>query len=227
MNDPDLDAEFARIIAGWDSEAPDPSPASAGGPALAADPADDPLTGTAAGGSPADGTGSTVDPGTSEPTESADSPPDRPGLEKQGFEHPELEHPETRPAERTDGAGPAAVDRGVLGLPIAPTTAHVWRGAEPPREDVDDLLESVDPTEDHFVPPTHPDLPTAEDDPMFWAIVVGLAGGPLLLLYVLLFDREGSGWWVVTALTMIVVGFVLLVLRGGTERDPSDDGTRV
>jgi hypothetical protein len=26
---------------------------------------------------------------------------------------------------------------------------------------------------------------------------------------------------------MVVVGFVLLVLRGGTERDPFDDGTRV
>jgi hypothetical protein len=62
---------------------------------------------------------------------------------------------------------------------------------------------------------------------MFWAIVGSLAGGPLLLLYVLFFDRDGSGWWVVTALTMVVVGFVLLVLRGGTERDPFDDGTRL
>ena len=34
---------------------------------------------------------------------------------------------------------------------------------------------------------------------MFWAIVGGLGGGPLLLLYVLFFDRDGSGWWVVTA----------------------------
>ena len=81
--------------------------------------------------------------------------------------------------------------------------------------------------DDHFVPPSEIDLPSAETDPMFWAIVGGLVGGPLLLLYVLFFDRDGSGWWVVTALTMIVVGFVLLVLRGGTERDPFDDGTRV
>ena len=84
-----------------------------------------------------------------------------------------------------------------------------------------------DPDGDHFIPPTEMDLPSAEDDPMFWAIVVGLAGGPLLLLYLLLFDRDGSGWWIVTALTMIGVGFILLVLRGGTERDPSDDGTRI
>jgi hypothetical protein len=222
VNDPDLDAEFARIIAGWDSEAPDPSPASASEPASVADPADDTLTGTAADASPADGAEPTVDPVTAAPSEPRDPQPEHPELDEQG-----LEHPGTSPAERTDGTGPATLDRGLLGLPIAPTTAHVWRGAEPPREDVDDLLDSVDSTEDHFVPPTHPDLPTAEDDPMFWAIVVGLAGGPLLLLYVLLFDREGSGWWVVTAITMIVVGFVLLVLRGGTERDPTDDGTRV
>ena len=55
----------------------------------------------------------------------------------------------------------------------------------------------------------------------------GPGGGTLLLLYVLFFDRGGSGWWIVTAIAMIVVGFVLLVLRGGTERDPFDDGTRV
>ena len=38
--------------------------------------------------------------------------------------------------------------------------------------------------DDHFVPPSEIDLPSAETDPMFWAIVGGLAGGPLLLLYV-------------------------------------------
>lgn len=85
----------------------------------------------------------------------------------------------------------------------------------------------MDDEDDHFTPPTEMDLPTAEEDPMFWAIVGGLGGGTLLLLYVLFFDRGGSGWWIVTAIAMIVVGFVLLVLRGGTERDPFDDGTRV
>ena len=109
----------------------------------------------------------------------------------------------------------------------------MWRASTPSDavEDVDDLLEEGAAARgepgDHFVPPSDIDLPSAEADPMFWAIVGGLVGGPLLLLYLLFFDRDGSGWWVVMALAMVVVGFVLLVLRGGTERDPFDDGTRV
>lgn len=139
-------------------------------------------------------------------------------------------------APRVEGPGapppptPPAAPTGGLGLPIAPGAGHTWRGSARPSDDDDAVLETVastDPDGDHFVPPTDPDLPSAEDDPMFWAIVVGLAGGLALLLYVTLFDRDGSGWWVVTSLTMIGVGFVLLVLRGGTERDPTDDGTRV
>ncbi|HEX5967020.1 MAG TPA: hypothetical protein VFY88_00980 [Intrasporangium sp.] len=182
MKDRDLDAEFERIIAGWDREAPDPQQSL-------------PSSSTP----------------TSTPT-STEAPPDQ--------------------VEPGPVAGPPA-DRGFkdagLNLPIAPTTAHVWRGSEPAGEDVDELLESTgaDDQDDHFTPPTEMDLPTAEEDPMFWAIVGGLGGGTLLLLYVLFFDRGGSGWWIVTAISMIVVGFVLLVLRGGTERDPFDDGTRV
>lgn len=148
----------------------------------------------------------------------------------EGATPPDVAEPDEAP-EPPPGPGRSATggvkDTG-LNLPIAPTTPHVWRGAEPADEDLDELLESADlEDEDHFTPPTEMDLPTAEEDPMFWAIVGGLGGGPLLLLYVLFFDRGGSGWWVVTAIAMIVVGFVLLVLRGGTERDPFDDGTRV
>jgi len=177
VNDRDLDAEFERIVAGWDSEAPDPQ--------QSLPPSSTP-------------TSTDVPPDEVDPGPVAGPPPDR------GFK-----------------------DAG-LNLPIAPTTAHVWRGSEPADEDVDELLESTAADdEDHFTPPTEMDLPTAEEDPMFWAIVGGLGGGTLLLLYVLFFDRGGSGWWIVGAIAMIVVGFVLLVLRGGTERDPFDDGTRV
>ena len=131
--------------------------------------------------------------------------------------------PVTEP--RADSQGdPASTG---LTLSIAPTTPHVWRGSAAPAEDVDAVLEESEPDDEHFEPPSLTDLPNAEDDPMFWAIVVGLGGGPLLLVYLLIFDRDGSGWWVATALAMTVVGFVLLVLRGGNERDPFDDGTRV
>ena len=134
-------------------------------------------------------------------------------------------------------AGPAPTDvahGGTLGLPIASSTSHVWRASTPSDavDDVDAILDEASAArggepDDHFVPPSEIDLPSAEADPMFWAIVGGLVGGPLLLLYLLFFDRDGSGWWIVTAIAMLVVGFVLLVLRGGSERDPFDDGTRV
>lgn len=163
-------------------------------------------------------------PDSGDPTRPAD-----PGDAAAPAPAPEAEGPGAPPPPPPPPAASAA-SAGRLGLPIAPGAGHTWRGSARPSDDDDAVLETVassDPDGDHFVPPTDPDLPSAEDDPMFWAIVVGLAGGLALLLYVTLFDRDGSGWWVVTSLTMIGVGFVLLVLRGGTERDPTDDGTRV
>jgi hypothetical protein len=187
VNDRELDAEFERIIAGWDEETTDPQPQL--------DPTrpEDAAT-VLAVDVPAD-----VDPS---PAAASDGPGDAP----------------------SDPPGDPATG---LTLSIAPTTPHVWRAAPTPADDVDEVLEATDPDDGHFEPPTLTELPKAEDDPMFWAIVGGLGGGPLLLLYLLIFDRDGSGWWVATALAMTVVGFVLLVLRGGNERDPFDDGTRV
>ena len=214
MSERDLDAEFERIIAGWDDEAPDPQLHPAAG---AREPSPEVTTGTGdlasgeAGAQTAAAAG--ADPGV------ADAGSAQPDAATQG------------PAGTAGAAGtpgmPPGPSGGVLDLPIASTTSHAWRGSEPRSDDVDRLLDAVDPDDDHFVPPSEIDLPSAESDPMYWAIVVGLAGGPLLLLYVLLFDRDGSGWWIVTGLAMTVVGFILLVLRGGTERDPSDDGTRI
>jgi hypothetical protein len=178
VNDPELDAEFERIISGWDEDIPDPHPQA------------NPSRGDAGpdGVVPAD-------------------------------------HAPTAPSQEE---GPPPVDAAAgMTLSIAPTTSHVWRAVPPPADDVDEVLDEADPDDAHFEPPTITDLPNAEDDPMYWAIVVGLGGGPLLLFYLLIFDRDGSGWWVTLALAMTVVGFVLLVLRGGGERDPFDDGTRV
>ena len=227
MSERDLDAEFARIIACWDEEAPDPQARPAGeseavghrAPDAGRDVVSetdrgeptattDALAGDALAGDPRRDRDADERPGPSAPADAGPAGP--------------LPDPGAPPLAPPSGTG-------VLGLPIAPSTPHVWRGSTPQRDDADDLLDAVDADDpdDHFVPPSEIELPSAESDPMFWAIVGGLVGGPLLLLYILFFDREGSGWWVVTALAMIVVGFVLLVLRGGTERDPFDDGTRV
>jgi hypothetical protein len=184
VNDRELDAEFERIISGWDEEASDPQGRPDSTADSVADPAADPVA------------------------------------------DPAADHVTDPPADATTDTTTDPASTG-LTLSIAPTTPHVWRGSPTPDDDVDAVLEESDPDEEHFEPPTLTDLPNAEDDPMFWAIVVGLGGGPLLLVYLLIFDREGSGWWVATALAMTVVGFVLLVLRGGNDRDPFDDGTRV
>lgn len=231
MSDRDLDAEFARIIAGWDDEAPDPQSQGVGG-AVRTDNQEPPDEAVTPHGPDASSPGA-------EPEGSQSERPELdPGLERPEPEQPHPEHSELEQPERPEGvtgsdpaappqhpaagaAGPSSAS-GLLEVPIAPTTSHAWRGSTPPRDEVHDVAD-----DDHFVPPSEIDLPSAETDPMFWAIVGGLAGGPLLLLYVLFFDRDGSGWWVVTAVTMLVVGFVLLVLRGGNERDPFDDGTRV
>ncbi|HET8594958.1 MAG TPA: hypothetical protein VFM07_06900 [Intrasporangium sp.] len=168
MNDHELDAEFERIIAGWDETADEPSPA-----------VDESLR----------------------PSE------------------PRADGPDGSPPTATALPKPGAS----LNVPIAPVTPHVWRGGSVPDEDA---TQPEDDEDEHFVPPAvH--LPSAEDDPMYWATVGCLVGGPLLLLYLLIFDRGGSAWWVVTAVAVTVIGFVMLVLRGGTDRDPFDDGTRV
>ena len=109
----------------------------------------------------------------------------------------------------------------------------VWRGAEqaPGGEesaDVVDPIELLDDEDDHFVPgPTAP-LPPQEDL-SFWGIVAGLVGGPLLLLWLVLFRPDVSGWWTLGALGMIAGGFVLLVLRQPHSRDEDDpdNGARV
>ncbi|ANS78208.1 hypothetical protein SGUI_0812 [Serinicoccus hydrothermalis] len=88
------------------------------------------------------------------------------------------------------------------------------RSYEPPEE------------EDHFVPPPPPPLPAG--DLHFWAIVVGLVVGPLLVVLsaiVPLLDR----WFAVLGALLAVAGFVLLVLRQPRRRQPydGDDGARV
>jgi hypothetical protein len=35
------------------------------------------------------------------------------------------------------------------------------------------------------------------------------------------------GWWIVTGIVMLVVGFGLMLARGSGERDPDDNGARV
>ncbi|MEP7193296.1 MAG: hypothetical protein ABI903_10560 [Actinomycetota bacterium] len=92
--------------------------------------------------------------------------------------------------------------------------AQVWRAHE-----VDDE------PEEHFEPP--PVTPLPAGDLQFWAIIAGMTGGPLLLLYLVFFDREASSYWILAAIAMSVGGFAMLVSRMPGHRDDDDDGARL
>ena len=99
------------------------------------------------------------------------------------------------------------------GPPQALPTPQVWRAHEVDDDD-----------EEHFEPPPVAPLPVG--DLQFWAIIAGMVGGPLLLLYLVLFDREGTGFWILAAIAISVGGFALLVSRlPGNQGD--DDGARL
>lgn len=97
------------------------------------------------------------------------------------------------------------------------------------RKDPDDLeadWDADDRDDDHYTPPPPAPLPPSEDK-HFWLMIVALVAGPLLFLYLLLFNRDGNGWWMLFALLVSIAGFVLLVLRQPLERDEGDDGIRL
>ncbi len=81
--------------------------------------------------------------------------------------------------------------------------------------------------DDHFVPPAPRPLPAG--DLQFWTILVGLVGGPALLIYLMIFNRDASGFWTIVATVLSLVGFGMLVARlpGRSGDDDGDDGARV
>ncbi len=84
----------------------------------------------------------------------------------------------------------------------------------------------VDPEyEEHFEPPPIAPLPVG--DLQFWAIIAGMCGGPLLLLYLVLFSRDAGSGWMLTAIAMSVGGFALLISRLPRDHEDDDDGARL
>jgi hypothetical protein len=69
--------------------------------------------------------------------------------------------------------------------------------------------------------------PLPVGDLQFWAIIAGMGGGPLMLLYLVLFDRDAGSNWILASIALSVVGFVLLILRLPREREEDDDGARL
>ncbi len=198
MSDNDVDAQFADIVAHWDDVTPEPERAVTHRAAAPVDSADEPDDANAVGDAPA----ALLEPGDeAEPEvegEPAGEPPEAP-------EAPEA----TTEAGRTTGATGLGSDGMLTGIPV-------WRGAQATPEQVWEADE-----EEHFEPgPTAP-LPPQEDV-QFWGIIVGLVGGPLLLLWLVLFRPSVSHWWTLLALGLSIGGFVLLVMRQPHSRDEND-----
>lgn len=209
MSDKDVDAQFADIIAHWNDvtdepdrgpRPPDPAvtPADPAPEAATAQPSTDgsPTDSSPADGSPADGspTGGTPTGGSSRTA----TPPSLPDPS------PAPPSPRPRPQHfRFEGGTNAP------GEPVEPPPS--WRSPEP-----------VDEPEEHFQP--GPTAPLPAGDLQFWGILAGLVGGPLMLVYLVLFNREGNPLWMLAAVGVTVAGFGLLVQRLPRHRDDDDDG---
>jgi hypothetical protein len=136
-------------------------------------------------------------------------------------------------------AGAAAADGGTAGdgargqrpaahhhWPTDPPAALPTPSAEPiPAPQAWRSHEVDDSHEEHFEPP--PTAPLPAGDLQFWGIIAGMCGGPLLLLYLVLFNRDAGGYWMLTAIAMSVGGFVLLVSRLPRDHEGDDDGARL
>jgi len=228
MAEKDLDEQFAAIMAHWDEEArgldpfgdpaadADDGPHDAG-PNRASDeprrPADDapfasgPAVAPSAGNpAPARDDMPREVPGPSTPSddESRPSRPSQPG-------QPSRAPGEADRGGRDDDHGPDPDPGEPRPKPVA---GSAWRRHDPAEVD------------EHFEPPPPAPLPSSEDK-HFWTMLGALIGGPLLFIYLLLFNRDGNGWWMTFALLASVAGFVLLVLRQPNDRDDDDDGVRL
>lgn len=154
------------------------------------------------------------------PASHVNPPPNFPGLSGPESSPPdsgpsELGRPESgRPASGhpASGAQESRPDEPVSPASDQPETTpagpgEAWRGYEEGDDD------------DHFIPPTPP-LPAG--DLHLWAIVVGLMGGPVLLILSNVFYLLRDGWWTTLGIALTVGGVVLLVLRLPKTRDYTD-----
>lgn len=115
-------------------------------------------------------------------------------------------------------------DKDTVNLPPGLATAHGDPQSVPPPQ-VWRAHEVDDRDEEHFDPPPVSPLPVG--DLQFWAIIAGMGGGPLLLLYLVFFNRDASGYWILAAIAMSIAGFALLVSRMPRHHDDDDDGARL
>jgi hypothetical protein len=146
--------------------------------------------------------------------------------------HPESHSPNIVPSTTSEPAWLELPEVARLrDVPEPADEKHTDARSEDPTDDLveDAMADQVAPDLDddvHYTPPPPAPLPPS-DDKHFWTMIVALVAGPLLFLYLLLFNRDGNGWWMMFALLVSIAGFVLLVLRQPLDRDEDDDGIRL
>ena len=210
MDERDVDARFASIVARWD------------GPVLDADdtPADDAPGRSSTDPAPAD----EVTDGDASAEASAEGPV------KDTVEGPVKD---TVEADAGEPAPPPVTPRSPWVNPspldvVVPASA--WRAAEPADAATQAGAEEAEKAladDEHFEPPEVV-LPPQEDL-HFWGAVIGLVAGPLMLLWVVFARPSHTTRWFIVSVVVSLVGFGLLVLRQPKHRDPTsgDNGARV
>jgi hypothetical protein len=201
MADKDVDEQFAAIMAHWDDVALGLDPSGDPHPDSGSDPTREPDP---------DGTGEADRDGR---TGRADDPVARaPEIRRirDVSDLPDLD--ESPPSEQA---------------PAESAVPRDWTPAEGSDEGSEEDWDNDEDVDDsHYTPPPPAPLPSSEDK-HFWLMIVAMVAGPLLFLYLLLFNRDGNGWWMLFALLVSIAGFVLLVLRQPIDRDEDDDGIRL
>lgn len=208
MDERDVDARFASIVARWEGPVPD---ADAAPDDRAADDADqvvdEEADASSDGGTTPQGGATTADGPDAVPPESLPAEAAEP--------------PAASPAPRSPWVNPSPLDV------VVPPTA--WRASEPsdPATEAAAAEAETRLDDEHFEPPPV-DLPPQEDL-HFWGAVIGLVAGPLMLLWVVFARPSHSLRWFLISVLVSLVGFGLLVLRQPKHRDPTsgDNGARV
>ncbi|HYN67582.1 MAG TPA: hypothetical protein VES93_11895 [Ornithinibacter sp.] len=221
MDERDVDARFASIIARWDGPAPEAADATAESeePARPHSAGDDPGP-SAHDTRPAGPAPATVEGPERDGTEQGVTDPD---AAEQGATDPDAaERPVPPVTPRAPWVNPSPLDV------VVPPSA--WRAAEPADAATEAAAEQAEAAladDEHFEPPEVV-LPPQEDL-HFWGAVIGLVAGPLLLLWVVFARPSHSTRWFIVSVLVSLLGFALLVLRQPKHRDPTsgDNGARV
>lgn len=219
MDERDVDARFASIVAQWEHSAVDEPDAVA--------PAGAPVTDEPPAAPEARHEGAAEDTALEDAApKDADAGAADSGAADSGASDAGASDP-TAPAPRDPWVNPSPLNL------VVPASA--WRTPDPQdaateraAADADEALDAAIAAEEpHFEPP-EVTLPPQEDLG-FWGAVIGLVAGPLMLLYVVFARPFHSTRWFVASVVVSLLGFALLVLRQPAHRDPTsgDDGARV